>query len=191
MPTLTSEFSSRLAAWIGAARWFRGTTTPTIAVQSLAADAVGAVEIVWYAVTDTARSITYLVPLTFRDDPVADDSGLVATIEVDRVGRRWIYDAAQDPSFGAAALDLIAGRRRVDGIDAAPGQIAELPTGPSRMLGGEQSNSSILVRPEPGEDAPGIIIKLFRVLSAGINPDVELTSALSARGSHAVPRSAG
>jgi 1,4-alpha-glucan branching enzyme len=191
MPTLTSEFSGRLAAWIGAARWFRGTATPTIAVRSLAAEVVGDVEIVWYAVTDTDRSITYLVPLTFRDDPVADDAGLVATIELDDVGRRWIYDAAQDPSFGAAALDLIAGRRRVDGIDAAPGQIAELPTGPSRMLGGEQSNSSILVRPGPGEDAPGIIIKLFRVLSAGINPDVELTSALSARGSHAVPRSAG
>ncbi|MDY5139667.1 hypothetical protein R6H00_10880, partial [Actinotignum timonense] len=48
----------------------------------------------------------------------------------------------------------------------------------ARPLSGEQSNSSIIYQTST---AP-LIIKLFRVLSPGANPDVELQAALSDTG---------
>ena len=59
------------------------------------------------------------------------------------------------------------------------------------VLRGEQSNTSIIYR---FADAPGLtpmICKVFRVLHAGLNPDIELQSALAAAGSPHVPRVVG
>ena len=62
------------------------------------------------------------------------------------------------------------------------------PTAAAKVLSGEQSNTSVVV----GAGAPDpLIVKLFRVLSDGPNPDVEVTSALSRAGVRAVPRVAG
>ncbi len=56
----------------------------------------------------------------------------------------------------------------------------------ARRLASEQSNTSIIYTPSSG---PRMIIKLFRVLTEGANPDVELTRALS--GSGTVPTQFG
>ncbi|MGO2820657.1 MAG: phosphotransferase, partial [Brachybacterium tyrofermentans] len=58
----------------------------------------------------------------------------------------------------------------------------------SRILSGEQSNTSIIVEPE---GTSPIILKLFRVLHDGENPDVVLQGALTAAGSTRVPRLIG
>jgi len=59
---------------------------------------------------------------------------------------------------------------------------------PAAVLGGEQSNTSIIYR--PAESAP-IICKVFRQLHHGDNPDVTLQTALAASGSRHVPASVG
>ena len=56
------------------------------------------------------------------------------------------------------------------------------------MLGGEQSNTSIIFR--PAESAP-IICKVFRQLHHGDNPDVTLQTELASSGSPHVPASVG
>ena len=56
------------------------------------------------------------------------------------------------------------------------------------MLTGEQSNTSIICTVESG---PPVILKVFRALHAGDNPDVVLQSAISATGSALVPASIG
>ncbi len=59
---------------------------------------------------------------------------------------------------------------------------------PSTVLGGEQSNTSIIYR--PAESAP-IICKVFRQLHDGDNPDVTLQTELASSGSPHVPASVG
>jgi maltokinase len=61
-------------------------------------------------------------------------------------------------------------------------------TAPATVLGGEQSNTSIIYR--PAESAP-IICKVFRQLHDGDNPDVTLQTALAASGSPHVPATVG
>lgn len=81
-------------------------------------------------------------------------------------GTTWVYDAPHDPAYVAAllaALDRPAGR-------PAPAR----PTS-ARVLTGEQSNTSVIV------DAAGehpVIVKIFRTLHPGANPDVEVLRAL-------------
>jgi predicted trehalose synthase len=56
------------------------------------------------------------------------------------------------------------------------------------VLKGEQSNTSIICEVQDGSP---VILKVFRALHAGDNPDVVLQSAISAAGSSLVPASVG
>ena len=58
------------------------------------------------------------------------------------------------------------------------------------MLGGEQSNTSIVYEPDDATD-PAIICKLYRVIHGGENPDIALHSALAVFGSSRVSRPIG
>jgi predicted trehalose synthase len=58
--------------------------------------------------------------------------------------------------------------------------------GASRVLAGEQSNTSVIV-----DGSPPVIVKLFRALHDGANPDVVVQSALAAAGSTRVPAPCG
>ena len=98
----------------------------------------------------------------------------------------WLlYDALYDSSFGKALLDQIAGRRRLDG---RRGQVTATPTRAFKQLRGgseesieptvgraEQSNTSIVF-------GQRFILKVFRRLEPGINPDLEIGSALTEQG---------
>ncbi|UWD78752.1 phosphotransferase [Curtobacterium flaccumfaciens] len=88
-----------------------------------------------------------------------------------------IVDAATDLAWVSA----LAAR-----IDAAPDSLS--PIGrvtAARVLTGEQSNTSVICDTESGDR---VIIKVFRVLHHGDNPDVTTQLALTAAGSTRVPR---
>ena len=87
-------------------------------------------------------------------------------------------DALDDPAFCRALLALILDGGRVAG---AHGEAVGTPTrarparvGEPRRLTGEQSNTSVLF-------GDAIILKHFRRLAAGVNPDVEITRFLTER----------
>ncbi|NLL61653.1 MAG: maltose alpha-D-glucosyltransferase [Candidatus Atribacteria bacterium] len=94
----------------------------------------------------------------------------------------FIYDATLDESFHQTLLQLIAHRHIVGGVEgklkAYPGKYFKGLTKlinrveQSHLLTTEQSNSSILYDRT-------LILKLFRKLDEGINPDLELTKYLS------------
>jgi predicted trehalose synthase len=148
----------------------------------------------------TARSgdgsrITYQVPLTYRAqrEPTLEHA-LIGVFEHPVLGDRWVYDGPHDPAFVTALLRLLNGGR-AGSDDGRPGgavgimQRAEPPpTGPARVLTGEQSNTSIIVDPTA---ADAVIVKLFRVLQAGTNPDVVVQTRLAAVGCDRVPRPVG
>ncbi len=62
------------------------------------------------------------------------------------------------------------------------------PTASARVLHGEQSNTSLIV---DGDGAAPVIVKLFRLLQDGANPDVVVQPALAAAGCDRVPRPVG
>ena len=101
-----------------------------------------------------------------------------------RTGGATLFDAAHDPDFRRGIADALAGAHAEgskpsdsDGIQwiAAPGRIGpSMESSPTRLTSAEQSNTSIVV----GESA---IIKLFRLITPGIHPDVEVSAFLTAR----------
>ena len=88
-------------------------------------------------------------------------------------------------------MDLWGGevaRGHRGGATPSPGSLLS-----SRVLTGEQSNTSIILELVDALGAPSnpLICKLFRVLHHGENPDVVVQSALAAAGSTRVPQSVG
>lgn len=154
------------------------------------------VVIVTHLLTDRAQThpTLYQVPLTYRTRP------LPAPIEpIAEVGGILVYDGPQDPAYPSALLELVLESGELTGEHmtvsgrSASGALAASLNGKaltSRVLGGDQSNTSIVYEPVTG-DGPSVICKLFRGLQAGENPDVVLQSALAAAGSLSVPRPVG
>jgi maltose alpha-D-glucosyltransferase/alpha-amylase len=105
-----------------------------------------------------------------------------------------LYDAAYNPAFGAALLDVIARRRRRNGedgvIQGSRSRQFRSIRGPReerfepQLLGSEQSNTSLCY----GER---MILKMFRRLDAGANPELEVGRFLTEQRFPAVPALAG
>jgi maltokinase len=99
---------------------------------------------------------------------------------VDRVGGITVYDAFADPEACALLATLLRERASVAGEHARlefawldevpPPRDAEI-----RAIGAEQSNTSVVF-----DDA--LVLKAFRRLEAGANPELEMLRFLSARG---------
>lgn len=129
------------------------------------------------------RTTIYQVPLTGRAEPLPH----LDPIE-HRDGRFW-YDAVHDPVYSAVVLRLMLDEQSVDGTHGH-----RLPGAPrieirgTSVMSGEQSNTSIVCDVADGR---GVMLKIFRALHHGENPDVVLQSAIAASGSTIVPDSFG
>src|SRR5690625_3623491 len=176
-PTLTPPFADFLPPWLARQRWYagKGHTPALTRVGGLRwQDSQGEVGIETHLVQDSAGDgpVLYHVPLTYRSAPlpehIAGRRALVATAEHSELGKRWIYDACFDPVYVRALLDTLTGAGPVprlhlaaDGeqdpaaVRAEPATGARaLPVHTSRVLRGEQSNTSIIVNApldEPGK----------------------------------------
>ena len=116
------------------------------------------------------RATLYQVPLSHRTEPLEG----VEAILVDADG--YIYDAPRDPNYAA----VILARIHPDETDTVPLS--------ARVLTGEQSNTSIICEMAAG---PPVILKIFRALHHGDNPDIVLQAAIAATGSQLVPSFVG
>jgi trehalose synthase-fused probable maltokinase len=105
----------------------------------------------------------------------------------DRGGRELAYDALAEPAPAAALARLLASGREVQGELARVafhwvGEPLEEPS--VRSLGAEQSNTSVVI-----DDR--VILKVFRRLEAGDNPELEMLRFLTEQGFPNVPALAG
>jgi maltokinase len=204
-----------LAGWLPRQRWYagKGAGTPELARLGglLLADdgrAPGGpadIDVLFLQVsTPDGGSVTYQVPITLRAQPLPEIADAVVGIVADPArGELHVYDGTHDPAYLRALLRLLAGEGEAwSGEGAALGRArAVRPAGgwasatasgwasaPARVLGGEQSNTSIVVAAD-GPDP--VIVKVFRVLAGGDNPDVVVQTVLAAAGSTRVAGPAG
>jgi len=178
----TSTERPELAAYLARQRWFAGSQQITVTgVQPLAwlsdpsSDPGVRFEIV--SVLCGADPAVYNVPLSYRSEPREDLSyGFIgAAIVDDRT--RYVYDALHDPEARAVLLSGFEdGAQPPDDIrfDRLPGFALE-PGVDNVLLGAEQSNTSVV--------AGDALVKFFRRLAPGVNPDIEVQEALTLAGS--------
>ena len=95
-------------------------------------------------------------------------------------GKRALYDAAHDPELTHVLMQMLAGAEEENGLRCRHLPGTELDTDlTSIVMGAEQSNTSIVF-------GDRYILKLFRKVAKGLNPDLEITRALHEAGSTAV-----
>ncbi len=186
-----------VGAWMSTQRWFanKGAAPILEELGRWELPAPAGARFVTHLLLDhtPGKPALYQVPLSYRTEPL----GSLEPLGRDR--QHWVYDAPRDPAYVASLLEMLGRATEERGVDswaigarAADGVAldARSPALRSRVLKGEQSNTSIIVE-WPGTDAIPVICKLFRTIHHGDNPDVELQGVLSAAGSSAVPRAAG
>jgi maltokinase len=191
---ISSRLLQLLHEWVPRQRWYgnkgRAPALSAVAQWDLpsTADGVG-VRIHLLADTGGDRPVLFQIPVTSRATPLR--GGEAALIGTD--GDTLYYDGPHDDAFVQAVLTLVL-------ADADPGAAGALRGttltaaddtrfGGSRVLSGEQSNTSVIVDAAPG--GLPVICKIFRVLHSGENPDVAVQCALAAVGSERVPRPLG
>jgi len=116
-----------------------------------------------------------------------------ARLETSEQNEAVLYSGAADPAFANALLGAIARRRRIRGrsgelIASHTRQFRQLYSGrPSlepSVLGGEQRNTSIVF-------GDRFVLKLFRRIEPGVNPEIEVGTFLTERGVSSVPAVTG
>ncbi len=184
------DVAAVLAAWMVRQRWYatKG-RTPRIRIIGTASlgTATSTAHCVIHLVVDDAPAVPvlYQVPVVVRASVIPGSSAIL----IGEVRGEYLYDGPHDPVFAAALIDTIAGERSLagDGVSAAGTALGASGTIlRSRVLGGEQSNTSIVYDMEGGP-LPFVIAKVFRVLHHGENPDVTTQAALTQGGSHRAP----
>jgi maltokinase len=171
-----------LNEWIVAQRWFASKAREVAHIDVVDAVALRSESPLLVLALVEARfpagtHETYQVPLGFR--PAGEGWGDRAILEVEG----WtVYDALADPAHGRELLhrmrsnsELQSGQdefifRWAESAGAGLGGTVDV-----RPVGVEQSNSSIVF----GEQ---LILKAFRRVEPGVNPELELLRFLSARG---------
>lgn len=163
-----------LTQWLPQQRWFTSSPTPprvrVLADRRLDShDPAATVRVLVVVDEAPSRPIVYQVPVVERGGRHAASPASV----IGRDGDAVLIDGPHDSAYTQALL-------RELGL-AQSGVRAE-------VLSGEQSNTSIIYR---WPSAAPMICKVFRPLNPGLNPDIELQTALATAHSPHVPRALG
>lgn len=198
-PDQRRELEHLLATWLPEQRWFAGKgraiTAVRLAEATTPAADVAVAHVVVGVQLDGDRWQTYQVPMSLYIDR---QDGLAAIGQL--TSGQWIHDALTDPAAVPALLPPSGTHAQVDpdrthrwdatsGAHPAPALQAVVdPAGyrglPVRPLGAEQSNTSLVL----GDAA---LVKFFRQLTPGVNPDIEVHAALGVAGCTHVGRCLG
>jgi maltokinase len=174
-------FEENLASWLPGQRWFAGKGTPitglaVVSRTTLVAGDPGLRHLI-VAVTQDSGTDWYQLFLGLRADlPDTLEHVRIGPAEPGLIG----YDGLHDPGLTAVLLEAMAGQASIGPVHFARRPGGHIDTGlESLVLTAEQSNTSLLF----GEEA---ILKVFRRLSPGPNPDLEVPEALARLGSRHV-----
>jgi maltokinase len=180
MLDLTRLPEPELAAFLARQPWFRPDGREGAAVRVLEATYVHtiapqlAIALVEVA-TERGLNEIYQLPVGVR--PEGDHSHAEPIASLDG----WTaYDALTDPELAGALVDLVrdaaAVRTDVSAVEfqpmAGPDSVPAPASGAVRTIGEEHSNSSVVIGDE-------LVLKVYRRLDAGTNPELELLRFLT------------
>lgn len=178
---MTATLEDLLADWLPTQRWYgaKGTAVAGVSVERstslLTEPRVD--HLVLRVDSPSGGSERYQLLLGRRRGEVEERLQHVVVGEVDG---DVLYDAVHDPVATTALLEALAGGSTVDALDFVSDAELDITLVP-RVLTGEQSNTSVVY-------GDRYILKLFRRLQPGANPDIEVTKALADAGSPHVAR---
>lgn len=180
-----------LPVFIAARRWFRSKARPIqcVAIEDAipvsGADSTILVLRIQYADGECEH---YVLPLSAGEH--ADTDELLAHAAGPEGTRKVVYGALSNPGFRDALLNAIRREERLEGKD---GDFIGIRTGAlqkkdsaanesieSFVSRAEQSNTSVIYRGR-------YILKLFRKIEPGVNPDLEMGTFLTERGFRHTP----
>jgi maltokinase len=189
--------NEELKHWIADARWFAGkgrdwslTSVRRVGELPRPTEEDGraqppeglrvAIEIATVAYVDGEEEL-YQLPLAFYTEP-QDRLGhaLIGEWDDEEFGHAWVYDALHDRESMALWLRAFAAppastSRGLLDFHSLPGHELDLEAH-STLFSGEQSNSSVAF----GEDS---LMKVFRKVTPGVNPDIAVHQVLTEAGS--------
>jgi maltokinase len=180
-----TELETALAEFLPTQRWFAGKGR---AVAEVRVDSSVPLRTALPSLSAVVATVAYADGGAERYHvPVGHDRGLEARQLTDRVPEAVIYetkgpnggpyyDATRDERLGGVYLDLLSRAANVEQLRfyRMP-EWTETLRGPGRPVAGEQSNTSLVF-------ANKLILKLFRLLEPGENPELEVTRALAGAG---------
>jgi maltose alpha-D-glucosyltransferase/alpha-amylase len=204
------ELMSILPGYLRARRWFRSKARriksvglrETVRVPFDGDDQIQARLAIIEVEYTEGEAEAYLLPLALARGEQAErivaqtPQALVAHVAPEgEDGPQWLlYDALFEPAFTSALLAGVGARRRFAGkrgeLTATPTRAFKKLRGPSgaalepRVGRAEQSNTSIMF-------GDRLILKLFRRLESGVNPDLEIGMSLTEAGFEHVPSVGG
>lgn len=186
---LLGRISKLLPEFIHSRRWFRAKarTISEVRVEDVVPLPAASYLFVLQVAYTEGESDTYLLPVSLMakaDDAVLDAGGLepLAVLHPRSGQDRVLYSAFANPAFRSALLSVIAENQSFTGkkgtfsavrIEApAAGTPDFNPQLDSSVSRAEQSNTSVVFGDQ-------FILKLFRKVEPGINPDVEVGAFLT------------
>jgi maltokinase len=190
-----------MTPWLTGRRWFAGKGRPVSEVSMapsawLSEDPPVRIEFVTvrYAEVDAdgeeALEETYQVPVAYRREPL-ETLGHALIGQCDELPERgtgpwWAYDALYDKEVTGLWPAGMWADRDAAGMAFRHEPANEVPPVPAEgnVLGAEQSNTSLVY-------GDAMILKIFRRLADGPNPDVELHHALAEAGNTRVAQLLG
>jgi maltokinase len=189
-----TELESRLVEFLPRQRWFAGKGRPVVEVRVEASmplrTPLPSLHLVVAAVAYADGGVErYSLPMGHDRGPearqLASRHAEAVILETSPPKAGVFYDAVADERLGSVFLDHFNKGATLDEV-----RFHKLPDwsdklrGPGRLLDAEQSNSSLVF-------GDRLILKLFRRLQPGMNPELEVTRALTAKGFAACPAPLG
>ncbi|MEU9334517.1 phosphotransferase [Streptomyces sp. NPDC048290] len=185
-----------LRPWLPRQRWFAGKGRPVSGFSLVAATELlppgGRIGLYHLLVRahQPPRGDCYQLLIGTREAlPPRLAPALIGHVTEGPLAGRTVYDALYDPRPAEVLLEALRSRARIGGLrferdeDAEPG--AAIPPGlVPRLSTAEQSNSSVVY-------GDAYVLKLFRRIAPGVNPDLELPLALAREGCARVPAPTG
>jgi len=207
-PNRRAELENRLAVYLKNQRWFAGRNRQLKAVSirdSLPVPGDGTVLLILAVEYQEGDPEEYLVPLAFAQgaqrEQLERDSArfIIAPVQLtlgqNGQGEGLLYDAVGGKPFCLGLLEAMSRRRSFNGAD---GEVSALPARALRSAGlAEFSNAPPSAIHQSDRTNTTItfddkyLLKLFRRIQPGPNPDLEVTRFLSERHFPNVPALAG
>ncbi len=170
-----SALEDALRAWLPAQRWYGGKGKAVRAVRIEHEERLSRGEdvrhVLLHVTDEDGATELYQALLGHRAGEV---EARLKNAVIGEVDGRTLYDAVHDPEAVGALLTLLRDNAKLSRVAfTSTGELD--PSLPPRVMGAEQSNTSVVY----GE---AYILKLFRRVQPGLNPDLEITRALAEAG---------